>query len=117
MTGPSSALRALSPGGRRLSTRRCGANPPSAETPFPPGERPCGANPPSAETPLPPGERPCGANPPSAETPLPPGERPCGANPPSAEIPLPPGEGGRRPGEGIVIDPSAAYCSVITFGM
>jgi len=31
----------------------------------------------------------------------------------SAEIPLPPGEGGRRPGEGRVINQSAAHGAVI----
>src|SRR5436305_6699865 len=35
----------------------------------------------------------------------------------SAEIPLPPGEGGRRPGEGRVINPSAAPGAVIPLGV
>src|SRR5881275_1875693 len=35
----------------------------------------------------------------------------------SAEIPLPPGEGGRRPGEGRVINSSAAQGAVITLGV
>ena len=34
-----------------------------------------------------------------------------------AEIPLPPGEGGRRPGEGRVINQSAAHGAVIWLGI